>query len=74
MPPLEFGDFNNEDGGIVQNGKIPDKLNDEDMKFSAPLIPVFSEELLKMLHATDWHMREKALTRIEEEISLGSKS
>jgi len=27
-----------------------------------------------MLHASDWHLREQALMKIEEEISLGSRS
>ena len=31
------------------------------MKFAGPLIPVFGENLLKMLHASDWHLREQAL-------------
>lgn len=44
------------------------------MKFAAPLIPVFGEEYLKMLHAQDWHLRELALAKIEEEITLGKRS
>jgi hypothetical protein len=72
LPPTEFDQYGT--GGITQNAKIPDKLSEEDMKYAGPLMDVFGDELLRMLHANDWHLREQAITKIEEEISLGAKS
>lgn len=53
---------------------MPDQLSEEDMKFASPLIPIFGEDLLRMLHANDWHMREYSINKIEEEISLGNST
>jgi hypothetical protein len=36
-------------------------LSDEDMKTAAPLIPIFGEEIVKMLYSYDWHVREHGL-------------
>lgn len=72
LPPTEFDQYGS--GGILQNARVPDKLSEEDMKFAGPLMDVFGDELLRMLHANDWHLREQAITKIEEEITLGAKS
>jgi hypothetical protein len=44
------------------------------LKVAGPLIPIFSEELVKMLFSPDWHIRELGLQKIEEELLLGSNS
>jgi len=44
------------------------------MKYAGSLMDVFGDELLRMLYASDGHLREQAITKIEEEISLGAKS
>jgi hypothetical protein len=35
------------------------KLSKEDMKYAGPLMDVFGDELLRMLHANDWHLRHR---------------
>ena len=44
------------------------------MKTAAPLIPIFGENLVKMLYSYDWHVREQGLQKIEEELTKGSNS
>ena len=44
------------------------------MKTAAPLIPIFGEEIVKMLYSYDWHVREHGLQKIEEELTLGANS
>jgi hypothetical protein len=44
------------------------------MKTAAPLIPIFGDEIVKMLYSYDWHVREQGLQKIEEELALGSNS
>ena len=42
-------------------GKIPQTVKEEDMKIAAPLLPIFGDELTKMLFSHDWHIRENGL-------------
>lgn len=41
-----------------QNENLDNEISEEDMKKADPLIPVFGIELVKMIFANDWHIRE----------------
>ncbi len=72
--PGALSEFLDESAFGDLNGKLPDHLSDEDMKTAAPLIPIFGEEIVKMLYSYDWHVREHGLQKIEEELTLGANS
>ncbi|CDW76992.1 UNKNOWN [Stylonychia lemnae] len=54
-------------------GKSED-LTEDDMKSAAPLIPVFGMEIIKKIYSADWHLREKAIQEVIEEVTKGTKS